>query len=82
MIDRFNALPVGSLFKSTNAQLAQLVYTDFLPRRLPTRLLGADTTGCELVGFCFTQTECFSLQILSQTINTLSAFDKPTLNTL
>ena len=36
----------------------------------------------ELVAFCFSQTECFSLQILSQTINTLSALDKPTLNTL
>ena len=26
-------------------QLAQLVFTDFLPRRLPTRLLGAEATG-------------------------------------
>ena len=36
----------------------------------------------ELVGFCFSQTDCFSLQILSQTINTVSALDKPALNTL
>ena len=64
-------------------QLAQfkLVYTDFLPRRLSTRLLGADATGCGLVGFCFSETECFTLQILLQTINTLSALDKPALNT-
>ena len=40
------------------------------------------TSGFELVGFCFSQTECFSLQILSQTINTVSALDKPALNTL
>ena len=33
----------------------------------------------ELVVFCFSQTECFSLQILSQTINTVAALDKPAL---
>ena len=44
--------------------------------------LARTTSGFELVGFCFSQTECFSLQILSQTINTVSALDKPALNTL
>ena len=34
------------------------------------------------LGFVFSQTECFSLQILSQTTNTVSALDKPVLNTL
>ena len=46
------------------------------------RFLGADATGLELVGFCFSQAECFSLQILSQTINTVPALDKPAFYTL
>ena len=59
----FNTLHVSSLFK-----VCELVYTDLLPWRLPTRLLVAlaDATDFELVGFCFSQTECFNLQILSQ----------------
>ena len=36
----------------------------------------------QLVKFCFSQTDCFSLQILSQTINIVSALSKPPLYTL
>ena len=36
----------------------------------------------ELAGFCFAQIECFSLQIISQIMNTVSALDKTALNTL
>ena len=68
----FNTLHVGSLFKVYECAVGAVLH----------RFLGADATGFELVGFCFSQTQCFSLQYLSQTINTVSALDKPAFYTL
>ena len=49
---RFNTLHVGSLFKVYECAVGAVGLH---------RFLGADATGFELVRFCFSQTECFSL---------------------
>ena len=55
------------------------VYSKFYNNKKHCQVSGWRWMIIELVVFCFSQTECFSLQILSQTINTVAALDKPAL---